>query len=323
MPTQYAQQFQSLEVGQLKIDGLVTSPLALAGSTGATAASRYVGATVSGAPGSGTFAVGDFIIDQGGNIRVCTVAGTPGTWVAVGGAATSATAPFPVSGTSATALTVAQVSATNPTLQVDTSTASAATGLLVRGLAAGSGLVLTVISSGPNEALTLDAKGSGTITIGGSSTGNIQFGGGAATERVGTVGANTSALSVSATAFNTNPQLQVDTSAASVVTGLKITGAGSGAGVALAAISTAAAETITLDAKGAGPVLIGSVSTGNITLGQAGAVLVNFARTVVANGGGAAPTFGTIGGSGPATAGQNGWLAVQVAGTATWIPIWR
>jgi hypothetical protein len=51
------------------------------GMTGAVAASRYVGATASGAPASGTFAVGDHVIDQTGTIYVCTVAGSPGTWV--------------------------------------------------------------------------------------------------------------------------------------------------------------------------------------------------------------------------------------------------
>jgi hypothetical protein len=57
------------------------------GLTGALAATRYVGATASGAPGSGTFAVGDFIIDQSGKVYVCTVTGSPGTWTQVGGAA--------------------------------------------------------------------------------------------------------------------------------------------------------------------------------------------------------------------------------------------
>lgn len=56
------------------------------GLTGATAATRYVGATASGAPGSGTFAVGDFSIDQTGKIFVCTAAGSPGTWAQIGGA---------------------------------------------------------------------------------------------------------------------------------------------------------------------------------------------------------------------------------------------
>ena len=50
------------------------------GLTGATAATRYVGGTTNGAPTSGTFAVGDFIVDQTATIWVCTTAGTPGTW---------------------------------------------------------------------------------------------------------------------------------------------------------------------------------------------------------------------------------------------------
>jgi len=50
------------------------------GIPGATAASRHAGATASGAPTTGTFAVGDFIVDQSGAMYVCTVAGTPGTW---------------------------------------------------------------------------------------------------------------------------------------------------------------------------------------------------------------------------------------------------
>jgi hypothetical protein len=50
------------------------------GLTGATAATRYVGATSSGAPSSGTFSVGDFVISQGGTVWICTTAGSPGTW---------------------------------------------------------------------------------------------------------------------------------------------------------------------------------------------------------------------------------------------------
>lgn len=60
-------------------------PYQLAGLTGATAATRYVGATTSGAPVSGTFAVGDFIVDQSGSAWVCTTAGTPGTWTQIAG----------------------------------------------------------------------------------------------------------------------------------------------------------------------------------------------------------------------------------------------
>lgn len=52
--------------------------------TGATQASRYVGSTTSGAPASGTFAVGDFVVARDGHLFVCTTAGSPGTWADVG-----------------------------------------------------------------------------------------------------------------------------------------------------------------------------------------------------------------------------------------------
>ena len=59
----------------------------LGGLTGAVAATRYVGGTTSGAPASGTFAVGDFVVDQTGKLWICTTAGTPGTWTQVGAGA--------------------------------------------------------------------------------------------------------------------------------------------------------------------------------------------------------------------------------------------
>lgn len=54
------------------------------GFAGATAAVRFAGATASGAPASGSFLVGDFVIDQTGSVYICIVAGTPGTWTAAG-----------------------------------------------------------------------------------------------------------------------------------------------------------------------------------------------------------------------------------------------
>ncbi len=39
-------------------------------------------------------------------------------------------------------------------------------------------------------------------------------------------------------------------------------------------------------------------------------------------GGGAAPTLGTIGGSGPTVAAQNKWVEMQSNGTTVWIPAW-
>lgn len=63
-----------------------TIAVEVTGLTGATAASRWVGGTVSGAPASGTFLTGDFVISQTGTIWICTAGGTPGTWAQVSGA---------------------------------------------------------------------------------------------------------------------------------------------------------------------------------------------------------------------------------------------
>jgi hypothetical protein len=64
------------------------------GKSGATAASTYAGGTVSGAPTTGTFSLGDYVVDQSGNMWVCTAAGTPGTWAPVGGAQSLAAIPI-------------------------------------------------------------------------------------------------------------------------------------------------------------------------------------------------------------------------------------
>jgi len=62
-------------------ESLYQESIQLTGLPGATAQSRYVGATVSGYPTSGSFVTGDFIIDQSGTTWVCTSGGSPGTWL--------------------------------------------------------------------------------------------------------------------------------------------------------------------------------------------------------------------------------------------------
>ncbi len=64
----------------------------------------------------------------------------------------------------------------------------------------------------------------------------------------------------------TSPALQVDASAATSVTGIKITSAASGAGAAIATISSATDDGLTINAKGSGTIGIGSVSTGAVTI---------------------------------------------------------
>jgi hypothetical protein len=92
------------------------------------------------------------------------------------GATNSATVAQAITSASNQALSVGRVGATNPAFNVDASAAVQAAGLNVAGGAAAGGVAVAVISSGTNEALTVDAKGSGTITLGGTSTGNIVLG---------------------------------------------------------------------------------------------------------------------------------------------------
>jgi hypothetical protein len=54
------------------------------GQTGAAVSTKYAGGTASGAPASGTFATGDWIVTTGGDVWINTSGGTPGTWARVG-----------------------------------------------------------------------------------------------------------------------------------------------------------------------------------------------------------------------------------------------
>lgn len=78
-----------------------------------------------------------------------------------------------ITSTSASALTVGRQGATAPVLKVDAATASVATGISITGAAAAGGVAVAAISSGTDEALTINAKGTGTIGIGSVSTGAV------------------------------------------------------------------------------------------------------------------------------------------------------
>tara|TARA_B100000749_G_scaffold280852_1_gene279283 strand:- start:97 stop:1332 length:1236 start_codon:yes stop_codon:yes gene_type:complete len=111
--------------------------------------------------------------DLGDFIAVQDSGGTGGKVALSSIMALGSTSAFPINLASATALTVGPNGATNPCLTVDTNTSSAATGISITGAAAAAGVALATISSGTNEDITLDAKGSGTITLGGTSTGAV------------------------------------------------------------------------------------------------------------------------------------------------------
>jgi hypothetical protein len=67
--------------GNLAVAGNLTAATVDAGLVGATAAGRLVGATAAGPPTTGTFVVGDFVVDQKGVVWTCVAAGSPGTWL--------------------------------------------------------------------------------------------------------------------------------------------------------------------------------------------------------------------------------------------------
>ena len=68
----------------------ITTPAAsVTGFTGATTPTRYVGGVSGAAPTTGVFQTGDYVIDATGSMWICTVGGTPGTWVQSSGSSTA------------------------------------------------------------------------------------------------------------------------------------------------------------------------------------------------------------------------------------------
>lgn len=79
------------ETGNLTASGSITaSSITATGLPGAIAGGRFVGATISGFPTTGTFSLGDYGVDQTGNVWICTAAGVAGS----GAAFKFPTAPF-------------------------------------------------------------------------------------------------------------------------------------------------------------------------------------------------------------------------------------
>ncbi len=80
-----------------------------------------------------------------------------------------------VTSSASTGLTVGPNGATNPSFQVDASTSSAADGVKITGLAAGSGGTIATITGGTNAPLNINAAGSGDINMNAAGTGNTVF----------------------------------------------------------------------------------------------------------------------------------------------------
>lgn len=83
------------------------------------------------------------------------------------GAANTVALPQTITAATSSALAVGANGATNPVIQVDTSTSSVATGLKVTGAATGTPVALAAIGSGTNESITISPKAAGTVKING------------------------------------------------------------------------------------------------------------------------------------------------------------
>jgi len=122
--------------------------------------------------------IGQDYFDTAGTNWWRAIGTTNTSWVEIGGASEAISGPTTITAANAHALAVGANGTTNPVFNVDASAASVATGMNVKGNAAGSGVAEAVTSSTTNESLTIDAKGSGTITLNGTATGAVVIGNG-------------------------------------------------------------------------------------------------------------------------------------------------
>lgn len=184
----------------------------------------------------------------------------PTITVSGAGAASSVitfTFPATISATSTNAFSVGRQGTTNPALQIDSNTGSSVTGVKVTAAAAAGGVDFAAISSGTNESLTINAKGTGTVTLGNTSTGNIL------SSRPVVITNTATGIFVAGRAGATNPSFRVD-AGASNVNGLSVSGADTGNSVVMNAIGSDANVGLAFASKGSGSVTFYTQSTSNI-----------------------------------------------------------
>lgn len=93
--------------------------------------------------------------------------------------------------------------------------------------------------------------------------------------------------------------------------------------VTLAGGATTVGPTLSADGETNIDLQLAAKGTGKLKLLTAGAD-IQWGKALVALGGGAAPTFGTIGGTGPTVAAQNSWeRRLDSTGAVCWAPIWK
>lgn len=167
----------------------------------------------------------------------------------------------------------------------------------------------------------------GTTTIAGvtltdlTTTGNTVLGN-AVSDTLTITGATTiqttaaAGFTVGAVAAGATPAFSVDASTSSQVAGLKVTGAVTGGTVAVVATDSGTDTNLTVNAKGAGTIGIGSVSTGAVTITPATTITglitatggITSAASATLKSGTAVPaTAGAIAAGAPITCFSSGW----------------
>lgn len=195
--------------------------------------------------------------------------------------------PTVITSASATSLTVGANGSTTPVFQIDASTGSQIAGLKLTGAVTGGNVALQVIDTGSNAGLLLNAKGSGVVAINNASTtaGIVNIGNSTSKQGIAVQGqilatvAAAGGLRVGPNG-STNPTIQVDTSVASAVTGIKIQGQAAGTapivsvissdsalGMVLQALTTTNSVTINDTLAAATNPLIAGIATDTITGG--------------------------------------------------------
>lgn len=131
---------------------------------------------------TGTPTNGQLLIGNGTGYTLASLTAGTGISITPGAGsitiANTATVPNPFILTSAAsnAISVGPNGDTNPVFRIDASTASQAAGLQLTGAVAAGTVALGVISSGANASLSIDAKGSGNLSLLAAATGGVGIG---------------------------------------------------------------------------------------------------------------------------------------------------
>ncbi|MGH7246076.1 MAG: beta strand repeat-containing protein, partial [Candidatus Levyibacteriota bacterium] len=123
-----------------------------------------------------------------------------------------------------------------------------------------------VITFTASNAVTFTTTGTTTITL--PTSGTLAVLGANTFTAAQTIQSNSSTALTAGANGSTNPVLQVDDSATSVATGLKIAGAATGGTTAITVIDSGSNAGLSINAKGSGALSLNTSNTGNVSIGN-------------------------------------------------------